>query len=145
MTAFSGRRRRRRRSIVAVGFDTLLAVLVVVGSFWQRSERETLRAEAANLVSQAQVELESYPSAAVAYATASLELSGSPGARRIALEALWKGPTAFVVNEIKSWEIEFTPDGRWLVQATDAPPYNIHVIGADGSDELLEDYSRRLG
>jgi len=138
MTAFSGRRRRRRRVAVAVGFAVLLAVLVVVGSFWQRSERETLRAEAANLVSQAQVELESYPSAAVAYATASLELSDSPGARRLALEALWKGPTAFVVNEIKSWEIEFTPDGRWLVQATDAPPYDLHVIGSDGSDDLLE-------
>ena len=36
---------------------------------------------------------------ATAHAIASLELSDSPEARQFALEALWKGPTAFVVNE----------------------------------------------
>ncbi len=139
MTSLAGRRRRRRRIAVSAGFAVLLAGLAVVGTFWQRSVRETLRAEAATLLSQAQVELESYPSAAVAYATASLELADSSEARLLALKALWKGPTAFVVNEIPSWEIEFTPDGQWLVQATDAAPYQLHVIGAEGTDELLED------
>ncbi len=139
MTSFAGRRRRRRRIAVASGFAILLAGLTVVGIFWQRSVRETLRAEAATLLSQAQVEIESYPSAAVAYATASLELADSPEARQLALKALWKGPTALVVNEAPSWEIGFTPDGQWLVQATDMPPYRLHVIGVDGTDDLLED------
>ncbi len=125
----------------------LASVVVAVGTtLWRRSILQEKRAEAANLLSHAQLELESYPSAAVAYATASLELSDSPEARHLALEALWKGPTAFVVNEAQSWEIAFSPDGQQLVQATDAPPFRLHVIGADGSDALLEDvHNNRVG
>ena len=85
------------------------------------------------------MELASYPSAAVAYATASLGLTDSHEARLLALEALWRGPTAFVVSEGASWNIEFLDDGTALVQTTDAPPYDIHVIGADGTDVTLDD------
>jgi len=139
MTALAGRHRRRRRIAVAAIITVLIVGLTVVGSFWQRSVRETRRAEAATLLSQAQVELGSYPSAAIAFATASIELSDSPEARRLALRALWKGPTAFVVNEVNSWNIAFSPDGRWLVQTTDEPPHLTHLINADGSDEKMED------
>ncbi len=75
----------------------------------------------------------------MAYATASLELSDSIEARRLALEALWKGPTAFVVNDAPTWIIDFAPNGRWLVQTTDTPPHDVHIIGAEGSDDVLED------
>ena len=138
MTALAGRRRRRRRIAVAAIIAVLIVGLTVVGAFWQRSVRETLRAEAATLLSQAQVELESYPSAAVAYATASLELSDSSEARRLAQEALWKGPTALVVNEDRTWRPTFSPDGRWLVQSVDLVNPGLRVIGADGTSELLE-------
>ena len=50
-------------------------------------------AEAANLLSLAQLQLEGHPTATVAYAIASLELADSPEMRRLALEALWRGPT----------------------------------------------------
>jgi len=139
MTAHAKRRKRRRRIAVAALIAFLLAGLVVVGSFWRRSEREARRAEAANLVSLGQIELESYPSAALAYATTSLELSDTLEARLLALRALWKGPTAFVVDQDKSLLNEFSPDGRWLVQEKGDPDFRIHVIGADGTDEPLDD------
>jgi len=138
MTMLAGRRRRRRRIAVTAVIAVLLGGLAVVGSFWQRSVREARRAEAATLLSQAQVELGAYPSAAVAYATASLELSDSPEARRLALEALWKGPTCFVIDEGPSYNIAFTPDGRWLVQETDTRPRERRVIDAGGGSEQLE-------
>jgi len=139
MSSYAKRRKRRRRLATATALLVVAALAVVFGVLWRQSELETRRAEAANLLSRAQLELESYPSAAVAYATASLERSDSPEARSLALEALWKGPTALVVNDVPSYNIAFNSDGRWLVQTTDAAPYRVHVIGADGSDELLED------
>jgi WD40 repeat protein len=59
--------------------------------------------------------------------------------RLLALEALWKGPTAFVLDDGRSWEIEFTLDGQWLVQATDETPFQMTVFGADGSVSPLQD------
>ncbi len=71
----------------------LVAGLAVVGSFWRRSVREARRAEAANLFALAQLQLEDHPTATIAYAIASLELADNPEVRRLALEALWRGPT----------------------------------------------------
>ncbi|MEJ2189311.1 MAG: WD40 repeat domain-containing protein, partial [Acidobacteriota bacterium] len=139
MTFLATRRRRRRRIAVGAIITALLIGLSVVGVFWMQSVREARRAESANLLSRAQLQLESYPSAALAYATASLGLSDSIEAPRLALEALWKGPTAFVLRDGRSWEIEFTPDGQWLVQAMDEPPYQLTVFGADGRVTPLQD------
>ena len=94
--------------------------------------------EAAELVAHGQLELESYPTAAVAHAIASLQLSDSRAARMLALEALWKGPTAFVANEDRTWMGQFTPDGRWVVQATDIVNPRLRVIGADGGSFTFE-------
>jgi len=141
MTEFAGRRRRKRRLIVAAVMGALVAGLVVVGFFWQRSARETRRAEAANLLSLGQLELESYPSATVAHAIASLEQADGPGARRLALEALWKGPTAMVVTEDQAWFGDFHPDGQSLVQGKYQPSKSdeghLSIINADGSREPL--------
>jgi WD40 repeat protein len=137
MTAVAGRRQRRRRIAVASILVIAAVVVTLTTTLWRRSVLQQLRADAANLLSQAQVELESYPSAAVAFATASLELSDTEEARLLALEALWKGPTALVVNEDRTFWSRFTPDGQWLVQARDMDP-RLRVIGADGSDRLLD-------
>ena len=139
MTTLAGRRRRRRRVAVTGVMIALVAGLVVVGSFWQQSVHEARRAEAANLVSLGQLELESYPSATVAHAIASLELSDTAAARRLALDALWKGPPAFVASEDSVWECFFTPDGRRLIFSRDLPegqPDHLGVLGVDGSLHL---------
>ncbi len=132
MTNHAKRRKRRRRVAVAAAFVVLLAGLAVVGSFWQRSTREARRAEAANLVSLGQLELDFYPSATVAHAIASLELADSPTARRLALEALWLGPTALVVNDLDSWKVRFSADGDRMVQSTVGVAAPIHVIDKNG-------------
>ncbi len=44
-----------------------------------------------------------------------------------------------MVNEERSWDIAFTPDGQWLVQAMDESPHQLKVIGADGSVHALDD------
>ncbi len=139
MKSFATRRKRRQRIAATAAFSILVVVLAVVGLLLQRSIVETQRAEAAALLSRAHALLEPYPSAAIANAIASLELSDNLEVRRLAIEALWKGPTAFVVGDHPSFEISFTPDGEWLAQTTDEPPYAVHVFGSDGSDRILDD------
>jgi DNA-binding winged helix-turn-helix (wHTH) protein/WD40 repeat protein len=136
-TAHAKRRKRRRRIAVAAAFVFLLAVLAVIGSFWLQSDHEARRAEAAELVALGQLELEGYPTASVAHAIASLELADSQAARMLALEALWKGPPAMVVNEKPTGKGIFTSDGRWLVQAVDGLSEPLNLIGADGFVESL--------
>jgi len=142
MTSFAGRRRRRRRLIVAAVMAALIVGLAIVGSFWQRSVRETRRAEAQKLIAHGQLELDSYPTSAVAHAIASLELADELGARRLALEALWTGPTALIATEEFARMSSFSPDGRWLVHAedinADRDRGHLSIFSADGSSESLE-------
>jgi DNA-binding winged helix-turn-helix (wHTH) protein/WD40 repeat protein len=138
MTGLAGRRRRRRR--LAVGFivTALLVGLAVTWSLWQRSVRAARRAEAQKLNALGRLELDGFPSAAVAYAIASLELADSREARLLALEALWKDPTTFVVSpeEWTDWG-EFSRDGQWLVQAIWGPPARLRLIHAGGTAKDL--------
>jgi len=135
MTSFAGRRRRRRRTIVAVVIAALIAGLVVVGSFWQRSVRETRRAEAeaaqrqaAQLLALGQLQLAEHPNAALAYAVASLETADNATARRFAVEALWKTPSALFLPGPNTWSAGWSPDGRWLA-----------LGGSDGVEILHRD------
>jgi len=113
----SERQRRRRRIAVAATFVLLLAVLAIIGGFWRRSVAEAQRAEAANLFSLAQLRLEDHPTAAIAYSIASLELADNPEVRRLAVEALWRGPTEFRLPTVSPFSVDFSPDGRWLATA----------------------------
>jgi WD40 repeat protein len=67
------------------------------------------------------LELTSFPTAALAHVTASLEVFDTEEARRLAVEALWKGPTAFVLpvgpRDSDVWNLAFSPDGRILAAA----------------------------
>ncbi len=122
MTSLATRRRRRRQLAVAAAFAVLLAGLAVVGSFWQRSVRETRRAEASKLLALAQVALEPDPTEALAYTTASLELADTHEARIFAVRALWAGPPVEAADlregsEGEFWEPVFSPDGQWLAVA----------------------------
>ena len=115
-SGLAGRRRRRRRLAASVGVSILVAVLAVVTGLWRRSVLHEHRAEAQKLIALGTLEMEDYPTGALAYATRSLELANSEEARFLALESLWKGPTAFPVNEITTESISYSPGESWLVQ-----------------------------
>jgi len=118
MTRHAERRKRRRRIAVSATFVILLGVLAIIGGFWRRSVTEARRAEAANLFSLAQLRLEEHPTATVAYTIASLELADNPEVRRLALDALWRGPTEFRLQTPSQYSLDFSSDGRWLLTAT---------------------------
>ena len=133
MTSLATRRRRGSASRGQATIAVLLAVLAVVGSLWRRSVQETRRAEAAKLLALGQLRLEDYPTATLAHAIASLELADTPEARRLALRALWQGPSAFIINRDTSHACEFTPDGEWLLQSIqreDKP--QLAILARDG-------------
>jgi WD40 repeat protein len=137
MTAHAKRRKRLRRVAVSTLIAALLAGLAIVGSFWRESVHATRRAEATKLLALGQLELDDNPTAAAAHAVASLDLSESPEARRLALDALWRGPPATFVSGEASGLVQFTSDGRWLVQSFNSGDRALRLLAADGSSDVL--------
>ena len=135
MTSLAGRRRVRRHMAVAAILVIAVVVTAVTSILWRRSVLQERMAEAQKLTAVGQLEIDSYPTASVAYAMTSLELADNPAARRLALEALWKGPTAFTVDDEVSFIARFSPDGQRLVQSIS---FRLRVIEADGSARLLD-------
>ena len=127
MVAHSGRRRRRRRLLVTSAFVAMAAVLGIVGNLWigsraaeQQARHEALRAAAQQLFALGQVEMRENPSASLAYALASLERDDNRSVRELALQALWRGPTASPIpmrTEQAYWHLGFSPDGEWFAAA----------------------------
>ena len=98
----------------------------------QRAETEARRAEASKLVALGRSQLDAYPTAALAYARRSLEVADTAEARRLALEALWRGPTVRVLStSLDQWYPDFSPDGEWL--ATGGPAEAVNLYRADGT------------
>jgi hypothetical protein len=96
--------RRRRRLVVGGAFVALLIVLGLVGlsrqqavTARQEAVAESRRAESGKLLALGQLELDTYPTAALAYTAKSLELADTPENRRFAVEALQRGPTATIM------------------------------------------------
>jgi len=118
----ASRRRRRRRMASAASVLVLSLGLGIVTLLWTRAEEsrrkaeaEALRREAAQLVSLGRLDLEGRPMAALAHAIASLERIDNEPARRLAVEALWRGPTSFVVSDPASvYTPVWSADGRRL-------------------------------
>ncbi len=120
----AGRTRRRRRIAIAAVFALLVAGLATVGGFWRQSEiarqnaiEEARRAEASVLVSLGRAALEQDVSEGLAYALAALELADEEPARLLALEALWRSPTALRPESTQAASAAFSPDGKWLAVA----------------------------
>jgi WD40 repeat protein len=152
MTSLATRRRRQRRISAAVVTAFLVAVAAVLGSLWRQSVRETLRAEAAKLLALAQVQLDTDPSEALAFATSSLELADTEEARIFAVRALSEGPPVRILvmgdsGPAGSFKVPvFSPDGRWVAlggfnneyvlvwQESGGPPVVLggHAVFADG-------------
>ena len=91
-----------------------------MSTLWQRAVAEARRAEASKLLALGQLELERYPTAAVAYALKSLEIADTLEARLFALRALQQGPTAIVMGTARADGhasanfLDVSPDGKWL-------------------------------
>ena len=131
MTDFAERQRRRRRMAGAAVVAALAIGLTVVGVLWTRSEAarrragaEALRAEAGKLLALGQMELERYPTAALAHVTKSLELADTDEARRLALRVLQDAPTAFVARAdqedgLGAVGVAFDSTGEWLAVGGD--------------------------
>ena len=123
MTSLATRRRRRRRiAVAAVHRRPAGRDCAVFGTLWRRSVLETRRAEAAKLLALAQVQLDTGPTEALAYATSSLELADTYEARILALRALSEMPPLSVLDlrqtsDAQFWVPTFSPDGRWLALA----------------------------
>ena len=120
MVSRAERAKRRRRWALATVIAVLALGLTIVGGFWwqaensrRRAEAETLKAEASKLLALARLELETNPTAALAYARKSLELADSPGGRRFALEIMWRGPVARVLTTPAA-SIAFSEDGELM-------------------------------
>jgi len=139
MTALATHRRRRRRFAVVAALALTMAIAAVFGTLWRRSVQETRRAEAAKLLALAQVQLDTDPTEALAYTTASLEVADSEEARVFALRLLWEGPHALELVPKGSGANPrlpvFSPDGSRLA----APGHSeeVRVWTAEGGDPPL--------
>jgi WD40 repeat protein len=119
--------RRRKRLLTAAVASVIVAlagVAIAVSVSRAQAARalnaareQALRAEASRLVALGRLELETDPTAALAYARKSLEVHDGAEARRLALESLWRGPVATFLPIPKSdqciW-VSTSPDGQWL-------------------------------
>ncbi len=127
MTDRVERRRRLRYAAIAGVFAALLLVLAVIGALLGRTNRalersvvDEARARASKLVALGRLELERYPTAALAYARKSLETADTIEGRLLALEALWRGPAARLLPLPASADcsrVAFSPDGASLACA----------------------------
>ncbi len=117
------RRRRLRRGAVAAAFLVLAGVSAAIAVSRQQATKardqaraEALRAEANRLVTLAQLRLADDPTEALAYATASLEVSDTPEARVFVMKALWEAPPSFTlpVGPPPQRAPAFSPDGTTL-------------------------------
>jgi hypothetical protein len=141
MTVFASRRRRRRRIVTTAVLVLAIVLAAVFGTLWRRSVLETRRAEASKLLAIAQVQIETDPTEALAYATASLELADNYEARVFTTRALSAGPPVRVLDIRRSvggmfWESTFSPDGRWLALAA-LNNENVLVYGERGGDPII--------
>jgi WD40 repeat protein len=141
MTSLATRRKRRQRMAVAAGMAVLLAVLAVVTTLWRQSVLQTRRAEAAKLLALGEIEIDTYPTAALAWATSSLELAESREGRLMTVRALSKGPPVTVLPPpSESGQIGrsiFRLDGKWLATRDNMGAGQIWLNFEDGRQPVV--------
>jgi Novel STAND NTPase 1 len=115
----AGRRRRRRRIVVGAMLTAALTLSAVLTFVWRQARAEALRAEASKLLALGEARLADDPTEALAFASASLELSDTEEARAFVMKALWEAPPAFeLVGDSQAVRAPaFSPNGKWLAAA----------------------------
>ena len=141
VTRAESRSRLPRTLGVAAAFAALLLVLAVIGILLRRTNRalersvvDEARARASKLVALGRFELDDYPTAALAYARKSLETADTIEGRLLALEALWRGPTARLLPlpaGADCTRVAFGPDGR-LARVRGVPRQGRPGLADDG-------------
>ncbi len=137
MVARAGQQRRHRRLALGAAFALLIGIVAVVGWSWRGERLARLNAEASKLVTLGRNEMVENPSAALAYAIASLERTDNPGNRRYALETLYRGPMALVMpvtDGLGVTNMHFSPDGKKLVVGGAS---GVRVFSTDGSPPVI--------
>ncbi len=138
MTARATRARRRRRLAITASLLTAFGIAAVTLALWRQAEvareaaeDEARNREAAQLLSLGRLRLEDHPSAALAYALASIERTDNEPAREFAVEALWQGPTEFIfgTEDGAAPSVRFSPDGRFMAYGT---PRSARLQGIEG-------------
>ena len=130
------RGRRRRRVATASLMVAVTLISVIMFGLWrqsesslQRAEAETLRSEAGKLLAMAEREAERYPTAALAYAIKSLELTDTEPARLLALKILQtRACRAYRRGRFASW-FRALGDGQHRFQ----PGRRMDRVGRDGA------------
>jgi WD40 repeat protein len=129
------RKKRIMRAATAAVVIGLAAVAIAVGISRQKAVDAARRAEASKLLAIGQERLAADPTEALAYVTASLELSDTREARLFALKTLWEAPPVLEFSaqaqNFNVWTPKFSPDGRQL--AAGAYDTDAHVLREDGS------------
>jgi WD40 repeat protein len=155
--ATAERARRRRRLLtagVASVIVTLAGIAIAIGISRHETARardeargEALRAEAGKLLALGRIEIDRYPTAALAYVRKSLELADTAEARRFAVEVLWRGPVARILSPDKvlgepeqpenpGWNtLVLSPDGKWMALENDGL-HRILLFARDGGTPL---------
>jgi WD40 repeat protein len=118
MTERARRTRKLRRAAVVAALVGLSAVAIVVSVSRHQAVAAARKAEASRLVALGRLELEADPTLTLAWARKSLEVADSAEARRLAVEALWRGPVARVLPYAETRDtctfVSASPDGQWL-------------------------------
>lgn len=136
----AGRRRRVRRIAFSAVVAIAIAIAALTSSLWREARGEALRAEASKLLALGQIEIETNPTGALAYAIKSLELADSEEGRRFALRTLQTAPTGRVwmiphekLASEAAHQVAFSPNGEWLAVSGN---FNAQLLQRDGRDPI---------
>jgi WD40 repeat protein len=134
----AARKRMGRRLAYATLLAAAFAAAILTSSFWRRAEREALRAEASKLLVLGQLDLESNPSGALAYAIKSLETADTEEARLFALRlhtntqpAIWTPRDGR--DGMESVTLGFSPNGEWAAFGSFR---KVHLRHRDGGESI---------
>jgi WD40 repeat protein len=152
MVVRARRKRRLVRGVAAAVVLISIGVAVAIGvSRHQallardRAEAEAQRAEAGKLLALGQRYLDADPTAALAYARASLELADTPEARRFAVEVLWRAPVARILPAERMAREQGLPEDRSPVSALALSPDARWLATRSGSNRRILVFPRDGG